>query len=235
MLGIEDLHVSYGRTTVLRGVSLSVAAGEMVCVVGPNGAGKSTLLRTVSGLKRQRSGRIVFDGVNLAGAKPENIARMGLTMVPEGRHVFQTLTVEENLKVAADIHHEHRRDDVRRTLEIFPVLKERLPMRAGNLSGGEQQQLALARALVMGPRMITVDEPSLGLGPLIVDAVYDRLKRLRDEGMTLLIVEQSTARVLSVADRVYVMNGGRIVASGSPTDFREGTLLEDAYFGRVSS
>jgi branched-chain amino acid transport system ATP-binding protein len=228
LLSVEDLHVSYGRTAALRGVSLEVAAGEIVCVVGPNGAGKSTLLTTVAGLRRPKSGEIRLDGRSIVGRKPEEIADFGLTLVPEGRHIFQTLTVRENLAVP----NSRQRQDLEQVLALFPILAERLDMRAGNLSGGEQQQLAIARALVMRPRLIMVDEPSLGLAPLVIDRVYACFRQLRAEGVTLLVVEQSTARVLDIADRVYVLSTGSVALSGPVAEIGAGRL-EEAYFGRA--
>jgi branched-chain amino acid transport system ATP-binding protein len=177
-------------------------------------------------------GRIEVDGTSIAGARPEDVAARGLTMVPEGRHIFQTLTVAENLKVAADLHDSKKRLALDRVFDLFPILKDRFDMRAGNLSGGEQQQLAIARALIMEPRMIMVDEPSLGLAPLVIDAVYACFRRLREEGVTLLIVEQSTARILHLADRVYVMKNGAVVISDRPDKLDRTGGLEQAYFGR---
>jgi branched-chain amino acid transport system ATP-binding protein len=228
VLRVEQLHVSYGRTTALRGVSLEVAAGEMVCVVGANGAGKSTLLTTIAGLRRPNAGDIRLDGKSVAGRKPEEIADLGLTLVPEGRRIFQSLSVGENLAVPST----RRRRDLDEVLSLFPILADRLDMRAGNLSGGEQQQLAIARALIMRPRLMMVDEPSLGLAPLVVDRVYECFSRLRSDGVTLLIVEQSTARVLQVADRVYGLSTGSVALSG-PVAEVSAERLEEAYFGRA--
>jgi branched-chain amino acid transport system ATP-binding protein len=232
MLTIENLWVSYGRNTALRGVSLAVAAAEIVGAIGANGAGKSTLLRTISGLKRPDRGTISFDGAELNDLEAEDIALRGLAMVPEGRHIFQTLTVWENLLVP-NAGKKAGVETYEPIYELFPVLRERLDMRAGNLSGGEQQQLAVARALVMQPRLLLLDEPSLGLGPKIIERLYDAFERLRTRGVGLLIIEQSSARILAIADRVYVMHNGRIVLDGRPEELRRGTLLEDAYFGRV--
>ena len=233
MLSIENLWVSYGRNTALRGVSLNVGRGEIAGVIGSNGAGKSTLLRAISGLKRPEKGVISFDGEKLNHLEPEDIARRGLTMVPEGRHIFQTLTVRENLAVPVR-DPEFAAGPIPQTIiDLFPILGERLDMRAGNLSGGEQQQLAIARALVMRPRMVTLDEPSLGLAPIIIEKLYDCFRRLRAQGVTLLVIEQSAARILGIADRAYVMHNGRIVMSGRPDELRKGTSLEDAYFGRA--
>jgi branched-chain amino acid transport system ATP-binding protein len=234
MLSIENLWVSYGRNIALRGVSLTVGRGEIAGIIGSNGAGKSTLLRAISGLKRPERGTLSFDGKELNNLDPEDIARHGLTMVPEGRHIFQTLTVRENLMVPAPGSRLPAGSIPEMIIDLFPVLGERLDMRAGNLSGGEQQQLAIARALVMRPRMVTLDEPSLGLAPMIIEKLYECFRRLRAQGVTLLIIEQNAARILAIADHAHVMHNGRIVIGGQPDELRMGTRLEDAYFGRVS-
>lgn len=234
LLNIDDIEVHYGRLTALRGISITVAEGEIVCIVGPNGAGKSTTLLTVCGVLTPSRGAITFAGEAITGMKPETVARKGISLVPEGRHVFGTLTVGENLRVGTGM----RRDkaeverDFARVLEHFPVLAERLGSPAGKLSGGEQQQLVLARALLTKPRLMTVDEPSLGLAPKIVDQVYAIMRDLRErQGLTLLIVEQSTERALKVADRIYVLRGGRIQLAGSARELAEGHRLKEAYFG----
>jgi branched-chain amino acid transport system ATP-binding protein len=234
VLEVEHLTVRYGSTAALRGLGLAVAAGEIVCLIGPNGAGKSTLLRCISGLAPAAGGKVRFDGEDLLGLAPEDIARRGLAMVPEGRHIFRTLTVEENLKVPAGGQAGARARAMDRAFALFPVLAERRGQRAGNLSGGEQQQLAISRALIMEPRMMMVDEPSLGLAPLMVQTVYDCFARLLAEGVTLLVVEQSAARVASLADRVLVMNGGVVVLEGTPEAIAAGTTLSRAYFGRAA-
>ncbi|SAK85940.1 ABC transporter-like protein [Caballeronia fortuita] len=233
MLEFRDLHASYGKLQALRGVSLSVGAGELVFVVGPNGAGKSTLLKCASGLLAPRAGEIAFDGRSIVGAQPEDLCRSGLALVPEGRHVFGTLSVEENLRLTGM----HRKDkaevraDLDAALDTFPILKKRFKGAAGYLSGGEQQQLAIARAILLKPKLMMIDEPSLGLAPLVVDQVYEALKALKKRGMTLLIIEQSTARVLGLADRIAVLRNGRIVLSQSREEIGDGLELENAYFG----
>lgn len=233
MLEISELTVRYGKLTALDGVDIRVAEGEAVFVVGPNGAGKSTLLKAVSGLLRPASGGIGFEGGDIAGVAPEKLCQRGLALVPEGRHIFRTLTVEENLLVGMMI----RRDkaaakaDLERILQTFPILRERFRGVAGNLSGGEQQQLAIARALLQRPRLLMIDEPSLGLAPLVIDQVYASLRDLNATGLTLLVVEQSTARVLDLATRVYVLRGGKVVLSDSAAALASGTAMEEAYFG----
>jgi branched-chain amino acid transport system ATP-binding protein len=224
--------VSYGRVPAVRGVSVRVEAGEIVGIVGPNGAGKSTTLETIAGTLSPTAGVIRLNGADIAGQAPETIARMGVSLVPENRHVFTQLTVEENLRLGSQIRRDRGRiePDFERILGHFPFLRERLGTPGGKLSGGEQQQLVIARALMTAPQLILLDEPALGLAPLIVATVYDILRTLRGQGITLLVVEQSTHRALESADRIYVMRSGEIVLHG-----RRETLtrdeVEEAYFG----
>ena len=234
MLEVEDIYVNYGRLAALRGVSLKVQQGEIVCVLGPNGAGKSTMLTSIAGGVQPHRGTINLAGVTLTGKAPEAISRLGVSLVPEGRHVFATLSVDENLRIGTY----QRRDkskiesDREQILELFPWLRERLTQPAGRLSGGEQQMLAIGRALMTRPRVMLIDEPSLGLAPKIVDQVYDVLldRRCR-EGVTLLINEQSSERVLKFADRVYVLRNGSIRLHGRAADLRDGAAIMSAYFG----
>lgn len=232
VLEVDDIYVSYGRIPAIRGVSLTVDEGEIVSLVGPNGAGKSTTLMTVAGALVPTKGAVRLKGHPITGHAPENIARLGVSFVPEGRHVFTQLTVEENIRLGTDM----RRDkdaieaDFERVLSYFPFLRERLSTPGGKLSGGEQQQLVIGRALMTAPKIILVDEPSLGLGPIIVDRVYEIFHRLREAGNTLLVVEQSTHRALQNADRIYVLRSGRIELSGSSRDLTD-EQLEFAYFG----
>lgn len=230
LLSVADLHVSYGRIPALRGVSLDVREGEMVCIVGPNGAGKSTCMLTIAGIKSPVRGSVVLNGQPIAGRPPESIARMGVSLVPEGRHVFAQLTVEENLRLGA-LMRRGGSDDWDRTLDYFPFLRNRLGTTAGKLSGGEQQQLVMARALLTHPMVLLVDEPSLGLAPQVADLIYDILASLRERGITMLVVEQSISRVLDVADRVYVMRTGQIALSGAAEDLRDSSDFAEAYFG----
>ena len=232
MLEIENIHVRYGRVRAVRGVSLRVDEGEMVCIVGPNGAGKSTTLRSIAGTLTPTEGTIKLQGRSITGNAPENIARMGLSLVPEGRNVFTQLTVEENIRLGSQMRRDRARveEDFQRMLSIFPFLQNKLSTPGGKLSGGEQQQLVIARALMTGPRLILLDEPSLGLGPMIVDTVYETLSALRDQRMTLLVVEQSTHRALENSDRVYIMRRGQIELEGKSSDLTD-EELEKAYFG----
>ena len=233
MLEVDRLDVRHGAVRALRDVSLAVAENEIVGVVGPNGAGKSTLLLTIAGALQPAGGAIRFRGEAIGAAAAENIARLGISMVPEGRRIFTQLTVEENLRLGTQM----RRDrdgierDFRQMLDLFPVLGERRSAPGGKLSGGEQQQLAIARALMTRPRLVLLDEPALGLAPLVIEAVYATLHRLRaEQALTLLLVEQSTYRVLANADRVYVLRHGRITLEGPSEDLDE-KAVERAYFG----
>ena len=220
LLSVADLHVSYGRVPALRGVSLKVRRGEMVGVVGPNGAGKSTLLLTIAGVLRPVQGSVQFDGGPLQRQAPEDIVRKGISLVPERRHIFAQLTVEENLRVAAATRKEKQETarDIEELYERFPILGERRASRGGNLSGGQQQQLAIARALLTRPQLLLVDEPSLGLAPILVERVFDALAALRDEGVSILLVEQNALATIEMSDRVYVLRRGEIALEGEGTD-----------------
>jgi len=234
LIETRSLCVQYGRKPVLRDVSLVVRPGEIVCVVGPNGAGKSTLMNTFAGLLKPSAGTILFDGRSTAGEAPEALARRGLSLIPEGRHIFASLTVRENLRLGMTVRRDRLKaeDDFESVLARFPFLKSRLQSPAGQLSGGEQQQLAIGRSLLARPRLLLVDEPSLGLAPMILDRVYEVFEQLRAAGLTLVIVEQNTARVLNVADRVYVLRSGAIALSGDVHTIRSSAAaLDDAYFG----
>jgi branched-chain amino acid transport system ATP-binding protein len=232
MLSIANVEARYGAILALRDISLTVQEGELVALVGPNGAGKSTTLAVVAGLHRPSHGTILFEGKSLAGRAPEDVARLGIAMVPENRGVFPTLTVAENLRLGAYL----RRDaEVARDLDglrqRFPVLAERAHQAAGTLSGGERQQLAIARALISRPRLLMLDEPSLGLAPTLVDRVFELVDELHREGVTILLVEQNVRRTLEVADRAYLLRTGRVEASGRPAELRELVDIESVYLG----
>jgi len=224
--------VRYGRVPAVRGATVRVEAGEIVCIVGPNGAGKTTTLSTIAGTLSPAQGAIRLGGEPIDGLAPEAIARLGVSLVPENRHVFTQLTVEENLRLGTQM----RRDrdqveaDFERILGHFPFLRERLGTPGGKLSGGEQQQLVIARALMTRPKLMLLDEPALGLAPLVVQVVYDILHTLRESGITLLVVEQSTHRALENADRLYVMRSGEIALHGESDRLTE-AAVEAAYFG----
>jgi branched-chain amino acid transport system ATP-binding protein len=233
MLKVENLHVSYGRVPALKGISLEVNAGEIVGLVGPNGAGKTTTLSTIFGLLKPASGSILFEGRSLVGTPPEKIVRLGLALVPEGRHIFNTLTVAENLEMGATARSDRAqvRTDRAAILERFPVLDRYYGSQAGKLSGGEQQQLAIARALLSRPRLLLLDEPSLGLAPVVIDLVFDVLAELREEGVTILLVEQNAARTVELADRSYVLRTGEIALAGDRNQLAEAESLEAAFLG----
>ena len=234
LLRVVDVHVHYGRLAAVRGISLTVAPGEVVCLVGPNGAGKSTTLLTIAGVLTPTQGVVTFGQTAISGLSPEAVARRGLSMVPEGRRIFSSLTVEENLRIGSygrtDRHAVER--EVSRIFEEFPILASRRTVRAGKLSGGEQQQLAIGRALLTGAKLILVDEPSLGLAPMMVERVYGILRDLRDKrGVTLLIVEESSERAVDAADRIYVLRRGLIELEGTSEELADGERLHEAYFG----
>ena len=233
MLSVRDLTVRYGRTPAVRGVSLDVEEGEIVGLVGPNGAGKSTTLAAIFGLVPVAEGEISYEGASVVGVATERIVRRGLALVLEGRHIFGTLSVHENLLLGMTVrrHAEHRDDALAGVLARFPVLQRSLRSPAGHLSGGEQQQLALARALVAEPRLLVLDEPSLGLSPILVDQVFDMLAEVRRAGVTLLVVEQNVTRTVELADRTYFMRSGRIVLSGRRAELGDPARLNAVYLG----
>lgn len=233
-LAVHDLAVRYGKLTALAEVSFTVAEGERLFISGPNGAGKSSLLSALAGAVRAAHGRIEMDGDILSGLGPEAIARRGLSMVPEGRRIFAGLTVQENLMVGTGMRRDRGAvaDDLETVFNAFPILRERARAPAGALSGGQQQMLAISRALMTNPKVILVDEPSLGLAPKVVDEVYDRLTDLQTlRGLTMIIVEQSSARAARVGGRMLLMRSGRIVADGDAAGFAARDLLTEAYFG----
>jgi branched-chain amino acid transport system ATP-binding protein len=235
MLRLEDVHAQYGAIVALHGVSIDVREGELVALIGANGAGKSTLLSSIAGVLRPHQGRIEFRGESLVGLVPERIVRRGLAMVPENREIFPALTVEENLRLGAYIRKD--RDEFQADLEhmfaLFPILQERFAQRAGTLSGGEQQQLAIARALMSHPDLLMLDEPSLGLAPKIVEQVFELIQHLHEDGMTILLVEQNVSLTLEIADRAYVLNMGAVQAAGTPAELRENVDLASVYLGGV--
>ncbi len=228
ILEVVDLHAAYGRIEVLRGVNLSVPRGAVVALLGPNGAGKSTLLKVIAGQMEQTSGDIHLAGVHVSGAKPDDLARLGLTTVPEGRSVFPNLTVEENLLLMS--YAGVNASDVYDTAyAYFPRLHERRHQLAGTLSGGEQQMLAMARALSSDPALLLLDELSMGLAPLIVDELYETVGQIAQSGVSILVVEQFARTALKVSDYAAVMTGGRIVATGEPDEIRD--IMADVILG----
>lgn len=236
MLRITSVDTFYGRVQALRGVSLHVDPGEIVTLIGANGAGKSTILQAISGLIRASSGQISFDDLDVTTASSGRIVRAGLCQVPEGRQVFGSLSVADNLLLGAwsRWHGSSRRQvlaDMQEQFERFPVLEERREQQAGSLSGGEQQMLALARGLMSRPRMLMLDEPSLGLAPIIASSFLAEVSRLRDEGLTVLLVEQNARAALRIADRGYVLETGRIVLEGTARDLLDNPEVQRAYLG----
>jgi branched-chain amino acid transport system ATP-binding protein len=234
MLDIEGLSVNYGAVRALRGISLHVSEGEIVAVIGPNGAGNSTLLWTIAGVVPPSGGAVRFLGKDLRGRAPEATAREGIALVPEGRHIFRTLTVRENLLMGVGVRRLRgatRDDGFDEVFERFPVLERRMSSPAGQLSGGEAQQLAIARALLMRPRLLLLDEPSFGLAPLIVGDVFATLDRLRSEGSTILLIEQNAAQAVQLADRTYVLRTGEIERTGVRDELLKETDFVSAYFG----
>lgn len=233
MLNIENLHVYYGGIHALKGISLEVAEGKIVTLIGANGAGKSTTLRTISGIAKPREGVITFEGRDMTGLPAYEIVGMGIAMVPEGRRVFTNLTVMENLLLGAHT----RRDSVgvQRDLEwiceIFPILKERASQSAGTLSGGEQQMLAVGRALMSRPRLLLMDEPSLGLAPYLVKEVFETIRQLHDEGTTILLVEQNARAALRISDYGYILETGEIVLQGTGEELVHNDDVRKAYLG----
>ena len=232
LLQIEDLASGYGRVEVLRGVSLNVNAGEIVALLGSNGAGKTTLNNTVSGLVPAWRGRVVFDGAELTNVHYRAVVSAGLIQVPEGRKVFPNLSVAENLALGAYTRGRANRErNLARVLEIFPRLAERRPQLAGTLSGGEQQMLAIARGLMAEPQLLILDEPSLGLSPLLVEEMFTLIQRLNADGLAVLLVEQNVAQSLDIAKRAYVLENGHLRFSGTPAELLASRELKQAYLG----
>ena len=233
MLKVEDINVYYGSIHAIKGVSFSVNKGEIVTLIGANGAGKSNTLNTVSGLLRSKTGSITFNGQDLGKIPPHKIVSMGLAQVPEGRRVFLSMTVQENLEMGA--YTQKKGDDIdaelEKVFERFPRLKERRRQIAGTLSGGEQQMLAMGRALMSKPELLMLDEPSMGLSPILVDQIFDIVKELNKQGTTILLVEQNAQMALSVADRGYVLETGKIVTSASAKELLNDNAVKKAYLG----
>jgi branched-chain amino acid transport system ATP-binding protein len=233
LLEIDDVHVFYDNIEALKGVSIKVEAKQIVTLVGANGAGKTTLLRAVSGLLHPRGGEIRLDGESLADTAPHEIAAMGLLHVPEGRRIFARLTTEENLAMGAFARRDRQAiaEDKERMLTLFPRLRERLKQVAGTLSGGEQQMVATARALMGRPRVLLMDEPSMGLSPVMVDNVFETIRTINAQGVTILLVEQNALMALDIADYAYVMESGRIVLTGHGKDLLDDEKVQRAYLG----
>ncbi|MBC8123203.1 MAG: ABC transporter ATP-binding protein [Gemmatimonadaceae bacterium] len=230
-LEVKDLRAGYGLIEVLHGINLRVQPGELVTVIGPNGAGKSTLLRTISGLIRPKSGEIRLDAERLDRLEPDVIVRRGLIHVPEGRRIFSRLTVLENLEMGAYTRKESIASELEDIYKLFPILKERNSQRAGTLSGGEQQMLAIGRAMLAQPKLLVLDEPSMGLAPLIVRSIFDIIARIRARGVMVLLVEQNALQALGLADRGYVLENGRIVLEGPAQELLDSGEVRRSYLG----
>ena len=234
MLHIEGLATAYGKIEALKGVTLGVASGQVTCLLGPNGAGKTTLMMTIAGILKPKSGSVKFDGVELVGKSTAEIVGLGLALVPENRLVFPALTVRENLQAGAFRRRDRSaiRDDIDRRFDRFPRLSERVDQMAGTLSGGEQQMLAVARALMSRPRMLLMDEPSVGLAPLVVAEIFQIIRQLHDEGVSIFLVEQNAAMALKVAHHFYLMEQGRVTFSGNPGEMSSDDVIQRAYLGQ---
>ena len=233
MLVLDQIHTYYDRIHALKGVSLTVEQGEIVTLIGSNGAGKTTTLRTISGLLKPRAGSILLEGKPIDELPAHEITRLGISQSPEGRRIFARLTVEENLEMGAFARTDKPgiRQDMARVLELFPRLRERLHQRGGTLSGGEQQMLAMARALMSRPRLLLLDEPSMGLAPLLVEQIFRIIRNINEQGVTILLVEQNAHVALSIAHRAYVMETGAIVLAGPAADVLTSPQVREAYLG----
>ncbi len=237
MLKILNLEAGYGQLRVLKGISLHVLPGEAVAIIGANGAGKTTLLKTIAGVIRPRSGKIMFNKQDISNSPLEKIVEAGCCLVPEGRHVFSTMTVKENLLLGA--YHRQLNGDsadiassLKQVYKLFGILEERANQLAGTLSGGQQQMLAIGRALMSGPKLLMMDEPSLGVAPLLVKSIYDTIANLKREGLTILLVEQNARAALALADRGYVFETGQIVLEGTSRELSDNPEVQRAYLGK---
>jgi branched-chain amino acid transport system ATP-binding protein len=236
LLDVDDLHIAYGELEVVRGISFTVGRGEIVAILGSNGAGKTTTLTTLAGLRAPAQGRILFDDRNIAGRPAYDVANLGLALVPEGRQLFPEHTVRENLELGGYLHlRRSRRDEFAQSMDevvqLFPRIGERLNQPAGLLSGGEQQMVAIARALVGRPQLLLLDEPSLGLAPIVVRQIFEAFTKLRARGLTILIVEQMARLGLEICDRAHVLENGRIAISGTSQELSANPRVMDAYLG----
>ena len=231
ILEIKDLSVSYGGIEAIKNISLDVEAGSIVTLIGSNGAGKSSTLRSIAGIVKAKSGEVLFEGENILGLSPDQIVKRGVTLVPEGRHVFPNLTVAENLHVGAYLRKDSITEDLARVYDLFPRLKEREWQQAGTLSGGEQQMLAVGRALMAKPQLIMMDEPSLGLAPIVVKGIFEIIREINRQGITVLLIEQNANMALKVADWAYVMQTGEILMQGPGAELAANEEVKAAYLG----
>ena len=231
ILSIKDLKVSYGGIEAVKGISFDVRQGEIVTLIGANGAGKSSTLRAISGLVKPSGGSISFEGQDITGKNPTDIVKQGVTLVPEGRRIFADLTVLENLRIGAYLRHDDLKDDIEWVYSLFPRLKERSWQAGGTLSGGEQQMLAVGRALMSRPKLIMMDEPSLGLAPIVVRGIFDIIREINKRGTTILLIEQNANMALQTADTGYVMETGRITLTGTGDELLKNEAVQAAYLG----
>jgi branched-chain amino acid transport system ATP-binding protein len=233
MLELKDVHTYYGNIHALKGISLTVNDGEIVTLIGSNGAGKSTTLRTIQGLNKPRTGTVILDGVELQKLPAHQIAEIGVAQSPEGRMIFPRMTVLENLEMGAYARKDltSYKDDLEHVLVLFPRLKERITQKGGTLSGGEQQMLAMGRALMAKPKILLLDEPSMGLAPLLVELIFDIIKKLNEEGTTILLVEQNALMALSIAHRGYVLQTGEIILSNTAEKLKNDEMVQKSYLG----
>jgi branched-chain amino acid transport system ATP-binding protein len=231
LLKVEGLTVNYGAINALRGISFEVTKGEIITLIGANGAGKSTTLHSISNIIKKSQGKVIFDGVDITTMPPDRIVASGLVQVPEGRRIFANLTVRENLEMGAYTSHNPIRDDMEKVFAIFPRLKERIRQVAGTLSGGEQQMLAMGRSLMAQPRLLLLDEPSMGLAPILVDEIFSVIKGINETGTTVLLVEQNAYKALALASRAYILETGEIIKSGMAADLMQDEAVKAAYLG----
>lgn len=233
LLEVKNIKTYYGNICALKGVSFSVDEGEIVCLIGSNGAGKTTTLKTVTGLLHPQEGSIFFNGEEITHCEPHKILKKGIAMVPEGRHVFSKLTTLENLEMGAYSRNDSQQiqNDIEKAFTLFPRLKERRKQSAGTLSGGEQQMLAIARALMAKPKLLLLDEPSMGLAPLLLESIFDNVKEINAQGTTVLLVEQNTKLALAIADRGYVLQTGLVNLNGTSDELRSSEMVQKMYLG----
>lgn len=232
ILEIKNLSVSYGGIEAIKNISFDVEEGKIVTLIGSNGAGKSSTLRSIAGIVKAKHGEVLFEGKNILGMSPDQIVKHGITLVPEGRRVFPNLTVLENLKIGAYLRKDNISEDIEYVYSLFPRLKERSWQLAGTLSGGEQQMLAVGRALMARPKLVMMDEPSLGLAPLVVQGIFDIIEQINKEGITVLLIEQNANMALKAADYAFVMQTGEITMSGTGKDLLENEDVKEAYLGK---
>lgn len=232
LLEVKDLHVSYGAIAAIKGIDLTVKRGEVVTILGANGAGKTTTLRTISGLLKAKSGHIVFDKNDITKTEAHEIVSLGMSHSPEGRRVFATLTVEENLMMGAYTLKNHDKETLEWIYDILPRLKERRKQLAGTLSGGEQQMLAIGRAIMSKPKLLILDEPSLGLAPILIKGIFKAVKEIAESGVTVLLVEQNAKAALKLADRAYVLEVGKITHQGTAEELLNSEKIQEAYLGK---